>query len=241
MPLAWKMRCAIFMLALLAASAAAQRVKSDNSSNGPPAYCYPCVFYSGDYNNLNPASNALGNISTGQVESQVWVPFLVEHQVIVTGLFINELFNNSLPGINPTPYGIRKNVSEGDGGEVVCSGTGNATAVPTGRQGYALIELTYQITKLAKPCTLEAGTYWINVLPLYSGVSEYGLLSVVEDTPPRHHFGTTDILDQSFITSPNVLAPGITIDYFAPTAGPQGACGGIGCDMFSVGVTGVGR
>lgn len=239
MPRVQKTCCALLLLVLFAASAAAQNGKDNHPSNDPPAYCYPCVFYSGDYDNLNLASNALGNVRTGNMEEEVWVPFLVEHKVIVTGLFVNELFNGSLPGVNPTPYGIRKNVSQGDGGELVCSGTADATATPTGRQGYALVELTYQIRKLAEPCILSAGTYWINVEPQYPEISEFGALSDVEDMPPPHHFGTANILDQSFFNSLEDLSRFSTD--FAPAAGSEGFCGGIGCDMFSVGVTGVGR
>jgi len=219
----------LLLIPLCIAMAMAQHPK-------PPTYCNPCVFYSGDFDVLNPKANAIWNGNNGTTQGDIWVPFSVENRITATGFFVNELFTTSQLGTNPTPYAVQKGIMKGQAGTVVCSGSDRATATPTGRQGYGLVELTYQIKKLPKSCQLTKGTYWLNIEPQYApSTEEIGYLGDVEDVSPRHHYGSKNVTDDSYFNAPQFD------DNYVPTAGPEGACGGIGCDMFSIGITGSGK
>jgi hypothetical protein len=59
---------------------------------------------------------------------------------------------------------IRTGVSEGNGGTLVASGTGNINLQPTGRDPFGFVESTLAV-KVTPQVTLTANTYWINVNP----------------------------------------------------------------------------
>lgn len=119
----------------LLAIAPAQNRASSESPAAPPAYCNPCIFYSGDFDpqlSKNP-NGLLNGTFIGPTDGEVWVPFQIMNKIQVQGLIVNELFS-SPPPVNVTAnWAIRAGVSEGVGGTVICSGTGTAHATSTGR------------------------------------------------------------------------------------------------------------
>jgi len=128
----------------------------------PPKYCNPCIFYSGDFNPNNTLANGLFNGMFSGQDGEVWVPFRIKTKMQVQGLFINELFNLTPPKKVPARWAIKKGVSQGNQGEVVCAGTNTATATRTGRKfpfgGVTYVEWTYLI-KLPQSayCTIVKG------------------------------------------------------------------------------------
>jgi hypothetical protein len=115
----------------------------------PPPYCNPCVFYSGDFkakpfNTKQPNGlfNETFHTPNGDRVGQVWVPFSVKKKIVVQGLFVNELFVIAPPSPAIAKWEIRNGVSLHNGGEVQCSGSGMATANPTGRT-FTFANVTY--------------------------------------------------------------------------------------------------
>jgi hypothetical protein len=87
---------------------------------------------------------------------------------------------------------------------------------------------------------LKAGRYWLTVVPYCTnqndcGSARYFLADEEDDPKPLNHVGPKNILDASYITSKDFGF------FYAPTWGPSGPCGGLGCDMFSAGVLGTSR
>jgi hypothetical protein len=256
------------------------------SPDGPdtaPPYCNPCIFYSGDFNPKKLANGLLDGafvINNTNEDGQVWVPFAVKKQAVITGLFVNELFNSTSFSSVPVTWEIRSGVATGEPGISLCSGSGTASATPTGRtfeaEGELFTEMTIQIQlPPGQPCVVISaddesvtdsgsvdagnplrippphgqctGPCFANVAVQPPGPARapqdtiLGYLSDVEGAG-AHHFGLKNVLDDSFFFSSS-----LEIDY-QPTAGPDGVCalaGGtgvalteVGCDMFSIGLTG---
>jgi hypothetical protein len=212
-----------------------------------------CLFYGGDFlfDPLYPSSlpNALANENTLLIPgtpygAATWVPFVVPagQAWAVTGLFTNNLAEYGVldQGVEPTSvayWSINQEVFAGNAGTVIASGTSPATSTPTGRSAFDDTEYTIQVTGLS--LVLTPGTYWMAVVPICSNpANPYcdGIFfeSDVEylNTTPTNAFGPAEPVDASFFDS---SAFGIS---FEPTYGPVGACGGFGCDAFSVGVLG---
>ncbi len=88
--------------------------------------------------------------------------FVSDWGVAVTGLFTDDLMNDSLmtpPTVKgqPTAYWeIRSGVWEGNGGTLVASGTGFDTVTPTGRSDFGYNEYTNEVDMRAY---LGTGTY----------------------------------------------------------------------------------
>jgi hypothetical protein len=235
-----------------------------------PSICKPCVFYSGDFNAANTRANGLYNLnSASDGAGQVWVPFTVVTQIQIQGLFINELFDQTPPATAPATWQIRSGISTGNGGTLLCSGSSTATATATGRSftfnSILYTEYSYQIANIGKSCTLVnslgpelrpfppgihtcPATCYMTVEPQMSpaGIPAepvLGFLSDVEDIHPHNHFGSANVNDNSFFDS---TAFGLS---FLPTWGGTGVCATqpalaittVGCDMFSVGITGRGK
>jgi hypothetical protein len=210
------------------------------------------LFYGGDfffspvYPNL---ANGLANendrlVSGTPYGSATWVPFTVPsgQEWKVTGLFTN---NQSTYGVldqatepdSAAHWSINKDVEPGSAGTVVASGNSAATSRPTGRVFLGTPEYTVQVTGLR--VTLAPGSYWMIVVPICTNTADpycqgRFFLSDVEyiNRTPVNAFGPRQPIDASFFDSPFF---GVT---FTPTNGPLGACGGVGCDAFSVGVLG---
>jgi len=194
-----------------------------------PSYCKPCLFYAGDFDANNTGANGLWNGNSGGVQGDTWAPFGVKKAAKASGAFINILTSGTGSVDNPTPYGVRTKITEGNGGKLHCSGTGTSTSTATGRTGFGLTEVTLQIKKLAKKCALKAKTvYFLNIEPQDS-TGQLWYESDVEDVPPPNHFGVKNKQDDSFFDS----------SFFGFTfSNTLNVCGGTGCDMFSIGVTG---
>jgi len=141
-------------------------------TQGPPAYCNPCLFYGGDFDIKNPNADTFANenILPGgtPIIAQIYSPFKIPkgQTWIVTGLFINSIAYPTALDPAATPWEIRKAIplKGGSGGKLVASGTANATMTPTGRSLNGVLEYTI-LVMLDSPVTLKAGKYWENVTP----------------------------------------------------------------------------
>jgi len=213
---------------------------------GVPSYCNDgsgghCLFYAGDFNandsNANGLANETDEIITGSpYGSAVYAPFVIpsiDNAWTVTGMFGNVLA--SVGGVNPGTayYEIRTGVSSGNAGTLVTSGTVADSYIATGRNGFGLNEYTVKVYIPIQ--SLSAGTYWMIVIPACtSGGSCSGaryFLSDVEDKPPLNALGQQPGQD-SFWTS------GFFGSSYEQTWGTSGACAGLGCNRFSIGVIG---
>jgi len=237
----------------------------DLSPPAPPKYCNPCVFYSGDFNpNANP-NGLLNGMFAGNVDGEVWVPFSVSTKIVVTGLFVNELFSVPPPAKASATWGIRNGVSSGDGGQVQCQGTGTAHSAPTGRKftfkGTTYIEYTL-LVKLAqsKYCQLTNPTpdpLQRNLPPPTKGQcppdcsmsvvvdvaptdNPGGFVSDVPTKNPEHHFGNRNINNDSFFTSTSYGFNFVPATQACAEGSPI-AITKVGCHMFSAGLLGTGR
>ncbi|MGH7913924.1 MAG: hypothetical protein ACREPW_04655 [Candidatus Binataceae bacterium] len=208
-------------------------------ATGPPSYCSPCRFYSGDFNSASPNAEGLSNENDDSVHlSQLFTPFTVPsgHQWIVTGLFINSLALVNTANPKRTGWSIWTGMSSGNSGTLRAAGTGKATFNPTGRNISLYTEYTIRVN-LSAPVTLHCGTYWLNMLPQCTNAGDANCANQryfeadVEDASPAHHHGPANIVDDSFINS-NVFS----LNY-APAAATSG-CSGNSCDAFSFGVIG---
>jgi len=249
------------LVPLVAASAGAQDVKKALSEYvlvpgtpavmsipfakpaGAPSYCKPCLFYTGDFNYNNGSSPANGLFNADDsplgITAYVWDAFTVPKgkKWKITGLFINTLANAST--VDPTvTWSINKGVTSGSGGTTVASGTGTQKWSTTGRSGFGLTEYN-DFAKLKKAVTLKAGTYFLNVWTSCTTSSCNGDLfyeSDQESQPGINQYPPgkkgEQPWDNAYFNSSSFGAN------WEPTWGSSGACGGVGCDQFSMGATG---
>jgi hypothetical protein len=213
--------------------------KPQDSPARVPDYCKPCLFYGGDFDPSNVNANGLWN-GVSVVSGEVLVPFTVGRGEtwLVTGLFTNNLSNVSVIDPQKANWSISKGVTTGSGGYTIASGTARATYTPTGRSGFGYTEYTV-LVHTPTVIVLRPGTYWLTVVPLCTNSADSlcgGALyyeSNTEDSPPLDHYGLLEPNDLSYFNSADFG------DTYAPTWGPSGACGGVGCDRFSAGVLGL--
>jgi hypothetical protein len=144
---------------------------SSPESSTQPSYCNPCLFYGGD---LDPtAANAQGFANENTQPSiglaattypAVHVPSGIKGWE-VTGLVTNNQSNNG--GVldpNQATWSISKNVSTGNAGTTIASGTATASVGPTGRSVFGFTE--YWVSVTFSPVRLNpGGNYWISVVP----------------------------------------------------------------------------
>jgi hypothetical protein len=211
----------------------------------PPPYCKPCLFYGGDFDPNGPTPNSLRNQDALTGSSAVYVGFAVpaNQTWTVAGVFSNNLAQASIAEIAPPQieWSISSDVSQGNAGTVIASGTSKATLTPTGRSWNNTNEYTV-LGRLNsdQTFTLSPGHYWMTAVPVCSffGVCEgqYYFLTDVEDDPPPHAkgFESTDV---HYFYAP------ADSDLYVETGGPNGICsqpggGGGGCDKFSAGLLG---
>jgi hypothetical protein len=249
-----KMLIVFCALALISAVASAQIGITSRGDTGhqpkvqapQPAYCSPCLFYSGDLDPNNPNLNALNNYNSIYGESQVYVAIApavttivnrfgvvkVEKTATVTELVFNELATG-VSDFTGSTYDVRTDISKGYGGTEVA--TGNCTVsgdVPTGRAYGSFTEYSFECAIPA--VALHAGTeYWVNVTPNFNnGNSAY--LSDSEDQPPLNAYNSGDgglwgnVDDASYFQSPTEY--GYTWAEATPLLN--------GCDEFSIAVVG---
>ncbi len=224
-----------------------QVVTSTTPQDGPlapvgteePCIANPCVFYAGDFDQNGPNPNGLFNAKfDGVITATVYVPFTVPKKFRgakgktdwnVTGLFVNEQMVTSFAS-SATWSIVQGVVAGGHPNQLttICSGTGTPSVTPTGRIAFGFfIENTILVMGASCPI-LEAGTYWMTVLPTTNSVA---FLSDVEDSTPANAEGPgTEPVDQSFFFSPQFGFRAFTDTTLV--------CGGIGCDSFSVGLVG---
>jgi hypothetical protein len=136
-------------------------------------------------------------------------------------------------GINPTPFGIQTGITAGHAGTTVCSTSGNATFRGYCESDFGLNCDNIYIKKLAKSCKLKARkVYFIDLTPQYNDNTTIGYLVDVPDKHPKNHKGWPNVLDDTFFNSSSF---GVV---YEPVWGSSGACGGVGCDLFSMSLTG---
>jgi len=207
-----------------------------------PSYCKPCIFYTGDFNSSSSNANglfdavggALGSSGSAYVYGGMTVP--KGKTWSITALIANILSDSS--GIDSTTtWDIRKGISNGSGGTDVKTGKGKTSWATTGRSGFGYTEYTLKVA-LKPTLKLKAGTYFMNAVVscLTSSCTEgsSGLFyeSDQESQPGINQYGANQPWDNSWDESSTF---GVN---WAPTWGSSGACGGIGCDQFSMAVQG---
>jgi hypothetical protein len=136
----------------------------------PPPICHPCLFYGGDNNVNDPNTDGFADGNTLLVPDTETLGAVIVpagKQVVVEGLLFNiipTLSSGNVFDPKTATWEIRTGVSEGNGGTLVASGSGNINVQPTGRDPFGFIESTVAV-KVTPPVTLTANTYWINVNP----------------------------------------------------------------------------
>jgi hypothetical protein len=130
------------------------------------------LFYGGDFNANDPNANGLANETDGIVGGSPYGAATFQNFVIPDGQRwdVESLFTNNLTnfvGPQSAYWEIRSGVSEGNGGNLIASGTGNLgnnfTWTPTGRSGFGLLE--YQAHVTMSSIDLGPGQYWFAVVP----------------------------------------------------------------------------
>jgi hypothetical protein len=213
-------------------------VNSQHSVKGQISlfFCPPktCLYYAGD-----PATGSdenglfdYSNPGIGISDAEVWVGVKPTENAIVKGASGNMLTTNSSVGINPTPFEVQIGIKPGQGGKVVCNTSGNATEQAYGSNTFGLDSENYYIKQVSKPCHFKAKTiYYVWISPQYNDGSTVGYLADV-GKPAKNHKGWPNIWGDSYFNSSSF---GVT---YENTSGSNGACGGIGCDLFSISLTG---
>jgi hypothetical protein len=212
-------------------------IMSSNWKVPPPAipFCGAnCLYYGGDFNSASSAANGICMINNGVSNCQTWVGVKPNANASVTGGTFNSLVFQTNIGTNPTPFNVRTGMSSGKGGKSVCTTKGPATLKSKGPGGFGLPEYSYTIKKLAKACAMTSGkVYYVSIQPQYTDGASWGFLTDVE-APIKNHKGWPNLKDKGFVNYPGGSPP---LSY-APLSGSTGGCGGIGCDVMSVALTG---
>jgi hypothetical protein len=219
--------------------AAAQHTALKSKKPGPPSFCKPCLWFSGDFNVDNSKANGLTNeIDLSVSGSAVSVPFRVPRgkRWKVTGAFGIVISETNAIDPAQADWSFSKGVSGGNAGKLIASGTSPATAnVLNCTNGVDFFCLGILVKGLH--VTLKAGKYWLTVVPYCTNQNDcesarYFLADEEDDPKPLNHVGPKNILDASYVTAKDF---GL---FYTPTWGASGACGALGCDMFSAGVLG---
>jgi hypothetical protein len=200
-----------------------------------PPFCRgkSCLYYAGDFDWNNQQANGLCDTNSGStVDCWTWVGVKPTHNALVTGATFAVIASNSLLGSTKTPFQVRVGITPGHAGKLVCNTSGSATLKLYGQSdGPPLFALT--VNKFKKPCAMKKGKiYFINLQPQWPDGSGVAYVMDEEDVPPLNHQGWKTVQDDSYFNSPTI---GI---HYAPTWGSGGSCGGVGCDAFSVALTG---
>jgi hypothetical protein len=229
----WKF--AVLILALVASSVGAQAQRSGGAHGlTAPIYCYPCLFYGGDFNGTSSNANGTANEDSGGAQAATFVPFIVPagQTWTVTGLFTNDIADG-FDGIDPAQaqWSISSGVGLAQAGTVVASGTNPASFNPTGRTYETFNEYTTLVKfEPTGYVTLASGQYWLTVVPVCSNtnrecdVAQY----FISNTQELNKYGPTEPGSQSYVNSST-----FNLDYTP-------ACDVIsfGCQAFSAGVLG---
>jgi hypothetical protein len=198
-------------------------------------FCPPktCLYYSGDFDTKSPNLNGLFDFFNPPVGiGEVWVGVRPRKNATVTGTAGNYFTTAGGFGINPTPFVVQTGITAGHAGKTVCETSGNAAVEQYGIcTGFGNC-WNYYISKLKKSCKLKKGKmYFILMQPQYDETLIVGYLWD-DDGQQANKRGWPEIKDKSYFNSLSFGA-----DY-QPTWGSNGACVGIGCDGFSISLTG---
>ena len=122
------------------------------------------LWYNGDFDYLSGKAN---EINTAVTNASTYDDFTIPEGQIwnIDTIWSNNLMN--FTGVTQSAWSIRKDVSAGNGGTVVASGTSAATQTATGRNGFGFNEYNIQLSGLN--INLDAGTYWLSVTPIGFG------------------------------------------------------------------------
>lgn len=201
--------------------------------------CSNCLAYGGDLDPNSPNANGLASekdviVSDAEVVWPIVIPS--GKNAVAVRIIGNFLTLGCVADPQQADWDIRVNVSSGNGGTVIASGTNSILIAPTGRSAFGLIECRVQVS-LPKPVVLSPGTYYFGLVPYCTNtgnstcLGQRYFLSDSPDAPPINGRGDAPAND-SFFNS------GFFAADWQPTWGPTGACGGIGCNRFSAGVIG---
>jgi hypothetical protein len=202
--------------------------------------CQPCLFYTGDYDPSNANASALSNendlIDTGG--SGTYQGFVVpEGQVwTVSGLLVNVLANTSVIDPVATGWEIRKNPAVGNGGVQIFHGSANATFTPTGRSGQGLTEYTLLVP--IETVKLTSGNYIFGTGPQCTNTADSACAAARYFSSDQTHQPGLNALGPAQPWDDALFNSALFNAEWIPTYGPTGACGGTGCDQFSVGLLG---
>jgi len=129
------------------------------------AFADTLYFYGGDFDPNNGNANGLANETDGVVGGSPYGAATYQNFIAGGNITVSGLFTNNLSGLNPSTgyWEIRSGVSEGNGGSLIASGTGNMTQTATGRSGFGYTEYNDLVSGLS--VNLGAGTYWFAVVP----------------------------------------------------------------------------
>lgn len=207
-----------------------------NSAPTAPPFCKgtSCLYYSGDFDPSNSAENGSCAINNGTDDCSLFEAVKPKAAAKVTGGTVTILLENTIVGTNPTPFTVYTGVASGKSGKAVCTSGGTAVVAVYGQPGFGITQYSYSIKKLTKACSLAAGKkYWIVLQPTYSDGATWGFVPDVQDNPAPNHHGWANVKDADFITYPQ-------LGYNTPTPvyGSSGTCGGIGCDVLTLALTG---
>jgi hypothetical protein len=193
-----------------------------------------CLYYSGDFDSSNSAANGSCAVSNGTDDCELFEAVKPSKAAKVTGGAVTILLENTVVGTNPTPFTVYTGVAAGKDGKVSCKTKGTAKLAVYGQSGFGITQYSYSIKKLAKSCALAAGKkYWVVLQPTYSDGATWGFVPDVQDSPAKNHKGWTNVKDDDFIVYTQ-------LGYDTPTAvyGSSGTCGGLGCDVLTLALTG---
>jgi len=212
---------------------------SATSQNHNPSVSYcsgaSCLYYAGDFDSNNTGADGVCDANNPGLSSEcwLWVGVKPKKNSTVKGSTFNILVYTTSLSTTTTPFQVQTGITAGNAGTVVCNTTGKATETATGRTGFGLPEYSLTVKKLKKACSMKKGTiYFVNLQPQYNDSSSWDFVSDVEDIPAMNHKGWATVEDDTYMDY-----PGAGYSYY-PTWGSSGVCGGLGCDAFSIALTG---
>jgi len=220
----------------------AKTVRDQSNLSIPPARlpCSPCIGYGGDLDPNSPNANGLASekdvvVTDAEVVQAVIVPS--GHTATMTALLANFLTIGCRIDPKIADWDVRVGVSSGNGGTVIASGTDEAIITSTGQTAFGLQECSVNV-RVPSPVPLSAGTYYFSVVPYCTEASDSicasGQRYFMSDSPgqpPINGVGNVPG-NNAFFNS------GFFGANWQQTWGSSGACGGIGCNRFSLGVIG---
>lgn len=142
-------------------------------------------WYNGDPNLLDGLRQNVNGMAPGLTYDDF---FVGTGGLEVNGFFSNDFMKGS---INQAFWEIRSDVSNGDGGTVVASGTDFASQTDTGLSGFGFEIYRIQVNGL--DFLLAPGHYWLTLAPVLTGDTQISFLATTSGVQgsgsPRAHDG----------------------------------------------------